>query len=145
MSNKVIRITDEEWEEKYKPIRNHFNPTASEYDSEYTMFETYGQELKFVMNTDPAYVWTEVDGDDGGVYIVNGYYLVNRIGYYITAKPHNPDDFIELCIISPEEEDALQGECEDLGHTWTFYSLTHPDRDPYRVCTRCGEQEEEND
>lgn len=140
MSNQVIRITDEEWDEKYKPIRNHFHTGGFD---EQQMFETYGQELKFVQNTDPAYVWTEVDGDDGGVYIVNGYLTVNRIGYYITAKPHNPDDFIELCIISPDEEDALEGECEDTGHEWTFYALASHTSSPARHCIRCGEEEEE--
>lgn len=102
----VINLTDEEWDAEYKPLRNHFNPSASEYDTEYQLFETYGQEVQFVQNTDPAHVWTQVDGDDGGIYIVNGYASVNRIGYYITAKPHDTHKFISVCVISPDEFDS---------------------------------------
>lgn len=99
----VIALTDEEWDEQYKPVRNHFYPANDEQQ----LFETYGQELEFVQNTDPAYVWTQLDGDDGGIYIVNGYVYVNRIGYYITAKPHDPHKFISICVLSPEEEEFI--------------------------------------
>lgn len=100
-----INLTDEEWDTEFKPVRNHFNPTADEYDTEYQMFETYGQELEFVRNSDPSYVWTYMDGDDGGVYIVSGYHLVNRIGYYITEKPHDPTKYYSICVIEPDEEE----------------------------------------
>lgn len=139
----VINLTDEEWESEYKPIRNHFNPTASEYDSEYTMFETYGEELQFVQNTDPAYVWTQVDGDDGGIYIVNGYASVNRIGYYITAKAHNPYDFISVCILGADEEDEAFGDCEEDGHHWEDLKSNQPTINDTRYCTRCGNNEED--
>lgn len=99
----VINLTDEEWDTEYKPIRNHFQTGGFD---EQQLFETYGQELQFVQNTDPAHVWTQVDGDDGGIYIVNGYASVNRIGYYITAKPHDPHKFISVCVISPDEFDS---------------------------------------
>jgi hypothetical protein len=32
-------------------------------------------------------VWTLVEDDDGDAVIVEGYHLVNRLGYFITAKP----------------------------------------------------------
>jgi hypothetical protein len=40
----------------------------------------------------PRHVWTCVDTDDGPR-IVTGFHLVNKIGYYITKKPHNFETF----------------------------------------------------
>ncbi|CAB4124041.1 hypothetical protein UFOVP45_112 [uncultured Caudovirales phage] len=90
MSN--IIITDDEWDEQYTPILNHINGNDSQ------MFETYGDELAFVQSQPANRVWTMLDGDEGGVFIVNGMHLVNRIGYYITEKPFNENDFITLVV-----------------------------------------------
>jgi hypothetical protein len=71
------------WDAKYQPIQNHFDP------KEGSKFETYGEELDYVLsiaNTEPARVWTLVDGEDG-LYIVSGYHLVNRLNYFITKNP----------------------------------------------------------
>jgi hypothetical protein len=74
----------EAWDNKYQPIQNHFDPNEGD------KFETYGEELDFVLKvayTEPKRIWTLVDGDDGNLYIASGYHLVNRINYFIT---HNP-------------------------------------------------------
>lgn len=71
------------WDAKYQPIQNHLDPKAGD------KFETYGKELDYVLsiaNTEPARVWTLVDGDDG-LYITSGYHLVNRLAYFITKNP----------------------------------------------------------
>jgi hypothetical protein len=49
------------------------------------MFETYGPELDFVQDQDNRNVWTYVDSDLG-TSLLNGYYTVNRIGYFVTAN-----------------------------------------------------------
>ena len=70
------------WDAKYQPIQNHFDGSDK--------FETYGAELDYVLsiaNSEPARVWTLVDGDDGNLYIVSGYHLVNRVNYFITKNP----------------------------------------------------------
>ena len=72
------------WDAKYQPMENHIDTNAGD------KFETYGEELDYVLsiaNTEPARVWTLVDGDDGNLYITSGYHLVNRLNYFIT---HNP-------------------------------------------------------
>jgi len=86
------------WEEKYKPVRNHFEDSDK--------FETYGEELEFVRAQDPRCVWTLVDGDDGNLYIVDGYHFVNRINYFVTEVPFE-GKFLEVpyCIFDEEEED----------------------------------------
>lgn len=81
----------ESWEEKYKPIKNHIdNDGFWENDK----FETYGEELDFVRSQDPKCIWTLVDGE-GGLYITNGYHLVNRINYFVTELPFE-GEFLEV-------------------------------------------------
>lgn len=90
----------EAWDEKYKPIQNHFDGSDK--------FETYGEELDFVLsiaNTEPRRVWTLVDGDDGNLYIVDGYHLVNRVNYFVTEKPLEGEGFMEVPYYIFEEED----------------------------------------
>jgi hypothetical protein len=92
----------EAWEAKYKPMQNHIDKTN------YDRFETYGDELDYVLNianTEPRRVWTLVDGDDGNLYIVDGYHLVNRVNYFVTEKPLEGEGFMEVPYYIFEEED----------------------------------------
>jgi hypothetical protein len=79
-----IEMDFDEWCDTYKPIKNHIDTNAS-FNGE--MFETYGDEVEFVKQQDPAHIWTYGDGDDGGSYVWNGWSFVNRIGYFITEVP----------------------------------------------------------
>ena len=81
-----------EWIEQYRPVNNHLDEDASWQgeDGVGVMFETYGEELDYVLSvakSDPKCVWTYVDGDDGSTLVINGYHLVNRIGYFVTEVP----------------------------------------------------------
>jgi hypothetical protein len=88
------------WDAKYKPIKNHFDGSDK--------FETCGEELDFVLAQDPKCIWTLVDGDDGNLYIVDGYHLVNRVNYFITEKPFE-GSFLEVpYYIFDEEQDDDQ-------------------------------------
>ena len=95
------------WEEKYKPMHNHFDDNDK--------FETYGDELDYVRSiydTDPRRVWTLVDGDDGNLYIVDGYHLVNRLNYFVTELPFE-GKFMEVpYYIFDEEEEEEEDEDE---------------------------------
>lgn len=90
------------WETKYKPIKNHIE---GDYDGD-DKFETYGEELEFVRAQDPRCIWTLVDGDDGNLYIVDGYHLVNRVNYFVTEVPFE-GKFMEVpyYIFDEEEEE----------------------------------------
>lgn len=72
-----------EWEEKYKPVKNHFKGRNGSYDD--MLFETYGEELEYVLAQNPKNVWTLLCPDDDN-YIVAGIHHVNRQGYFITEK-----------------------------------------------------------
>lgn len=91
------------WEQKYNPIKNHIDKDADD------KFEPYDKELEYVLsiaNTEPARVWTLVDGDDGNLYITSGYHLVNRLGYFITANPCEFEyEEVPYYIFEDEEED----------------------------------------
>jgi hypothetical protein len=102
----------EEWQSRYCPIDNHLDDNASFQDENGNgiMFETFGDELQYVLdiaNTEPNQVWTYIDGDQG-TWITNGYHLVNRIGYFITAVPYDDKGGTEpfLDILISEEEDV---------------------------------------
>lgn len=79
-------MTYDEWEEKYKPIKNHLVEDASHNG---TLFETYGKELQFIYaQRDTGKVWTLIEGEeDDNHYILSGYHWCNRLGYFLTEEP----------------------------------------------------------
>ena len=97
-ANKQRRITLDKWQDKYKPINNTLSDNASWQDENGLgiLYETYGEEQAFVLACDYHNVWTLVDGDNGGTYIVNGRAFVNRIGYFITPLAWQDDE--DFCI-----------------------------------------------
>jgi hypothetical protein len=117
-----------EWETKFKPIKNQFRDPQHEE----VAFETYGEEWEFVKAQDPKYVWTNIQGDMSDL-IVAGFAFVNRLQYYITEIPwENEDDYVllsveEECECYNEEgyEDGESGdinclECEGYGHVTKY-------------------------
>jgi hypothetical protein len=81
--------TYQSWVDTFKPINNHIGN-----HQDMITFETYGEDMEFVRNYDPKFIWTEIDGDSG-TYIVAGYHYVNRIQYYITTNPWE-DEMTEI-------------------------------------------------
>ena len=104
--------TYDTWVDTFKPIENTIGQYA-QYASagELITFETYGEDMEFVRNTDPKFIWTEVDGDSG-TYILAGYHYVNRIQYYITEIPWD-DEWTEVpSWVYRECDNAVDGECK---------------------------------
>ena len=106
------------WAEQYKPVKNHLYKYADP-DSTMKMFETYGEEVEYIQNYDPKYVWTYVDSDMCSL-ILAGYHYVNRLGYYITEVPWTDEDTTVLLSVEREcecydEEAWDNGEREDAG------------------------------
>jgi hypothetical protein len=95
----------EAWEAKYQPIKNHI--TGKNDDK----FETYGEELDYVrsiVDTEPRRVWTLVDGEDGNLYIVDGFHFVNRVNYFITKEPLEGNGFLEVPYYIFDEEEETE-------------------------------------
>lgn len=80
---KVVTMSFEEFEEKFRPIKNPIDENASYAGS---MFETYGAELEYVKAAHQGAVWTICECDDV-ITLSEGMVLVNRMGYLITEVP----------------------------------------------------------
>lgn len=99
--NTFLQLTEDEFADTYRPIANHLNPNASFDwgDGFGTLFETYGEELQFVLSQPVNQIWTYVSTDEGDV-IASGFHFVNRLGYFITAKPFPISHSIEVTLES---------------------------------------------
>ncbi len=78
----------EKWIEKYKPIMTRQGSVV--------LYETSGEDIKKIRNTEPEYIWTLVDTDDENLAILPGMHYVNRIAYIITKVPHNEEQCEEV-------------------------------------------------
>jgi hypothetical protein len=108
MTETLIELSEDAFDAQYPLVPNHLNPSAGWALGEGygCLFETYGDELDFVRRQDPRTIWTLVDGDDGDLYLVSGYHLVNRIGYLISTVPLPHDVAIEMRIQAQTDADA---------------------------------------
>jgi len=89
---KLPMLSIDEFVERYKPILNHFSE-----DEQTDLFETYGEELEFVVRQPNNKIWTLVDGDSGLV-IEAGYHLVNRVNYFVTEiEWTDPNTEVRYC------------------------------------------------
>jgi hypothetical protein len=87
--SKFIKMSDDEWFEKFQPIVNPTGDSGMSIDGVHYMFETYDPDHAKVLAADPACVWTLLDCDNCEV-IGDGYHYVNRVGYFITKVPADP-------------------------------------------------------
>jgi len=80
--NEPVEIT---WEEfiTYEPVNNHIKPIDS-YNG--CLFLLSDREIYEVELWDYHQVWTLID-ESGDTYIIPGYHIVNRLGYFLTKKP----------------------------------------------------------
>lgn len=120
----VIPKDNDEFDQIFKPIMNPFLGEGCYH------FETYGEEYGLVMaahEANPNTVWTVVDGDDGNMYVTQGWHFVDRVHYIITkeASRWSVEDFLyhksEVC----DEQDnycvtAVFDSEPDANHTKWF-------------------------
>lgn len=83
------KITEDDFEEIYKPQTNHLDNNAS-FNG--WMYETFGKELDYVCSIahnpmTAKRVWTILEAD-GKMFYCPGYSIVNRIGYLICEKEY---------------------------------------------------------
>lgn len=96
----LITLTEDEFDSQFPLVENHLNRHASWVigDGPGCLFENYGTELAFVREQDARFVWTIIDGDDGDMYLVSGFHLVNRVGYLLSTVPVPADTIIHVHI-----------------------------------------------
>lgn len=93
-----LELSEDAFDSHYPLVRNHLNPGASWTfdDGQGCLFETYGEELDFIRQQDPRYVWTLLDGEDDEQYVVSGIHFVNRIGYLVSTVAWPENAFIQV-------------------------------------------------
>ena len=96
-------MTYDEWVEKYTPQKNHLNRHAS---FEGTMFETFGDEYRYVRDVPRNLVWTFIS-DGEGDRIEPGLRIVDRLGYFVTTTgawdQYDPEpDFVDFGLDSAD-------------------------------------------
>lgn len=79
------------WEQTFQPINNHIDSNAS---LDGIMFETFGEELDFVLSNPARNIWTYID--DGSPVIISGFHLCNRLGYIVTKHSWADDISVTL-------------------------------------------------
>lgn len=134
MSN-FIKIKEQSWFDKYKPIKNHLDDNAS-FDG--YMYETYGEEMEFVRSQPLNTIWTLIHGDYDSLFLDNGMHVVNRIGYFITTNPWPDDTVVEVIISEPEYH------CPNCETVWESDAavLHHEKFDDLEKCAACATIEE---
>lgn len=97
-----IELDGDAWETKYELLYNINDPKNASWqdeDGNGRMYETYGEDIQTVLTIDktfPNHIWTYGDGDNGGLFITNGYHYVNRIGYFITKNAWSDGEIIQI-------------------------------------------------
>jgi len=81
----LIKLTDDEFDAQFKPVENLAQGQGvyqfDAYDAKDSGF------LQFMAINHPTHVWTRIDGEDGCIYNISGWHIVNRIDYVITEVP----------------------------------------------------------
>jgi len=87
-----VKMTWEEWDEKYKPILD---------EDDYRRFETFDDDLATVQAADILKVWSVIEGGDN-MYIQEGFHPVNLLYYLITKNPREESE--DFNVLYYEEE-----------------------------------------
>lgn len=90
--NGTVRLTEEQFDQKYNMVKNHFFKNPEDCPFNGSMFETYGQEYDHILSVagdeqKKRHLWTIVEGDTDNIYYLSGFHYVNRIGYFLTEEP----------------------------------------------------------
>jgi hypothetical protein len=106
-----IELTEEQFDDQYPLIPNHFNPSAGWSFGDAgggCLFETYGEEFDYVKRFAPDRVWTIIDGDDGDLYIVSGLHYVNRVGYLLSRDSVSASTAVQVRIPMSADNDERE-------------------------------------
>lgn len=130
-----MTINFEQFEKEYSLVKNHLI-TDGPYNG--CMFETFGKEVDYIVSLannpkSKQNVWTLLECDNEEQYIVPGYSLINRLGYFISKKSWAlEEEFIlevndnEMCTI----EEAIDY-CISFGETQFKIGLDKYNVDTY--------------
>lgn len=90
---------------------NHQTITEDDFFDNYVPVEDASggllRDFEEVRDMPQCHVWTVVDGDDGGLYALAGFHVVNRVGYLLTERPWQDEqaEAVYWAAADEEEED----------------------------------------
>lgn len=89
MKELFLELTEDQFDDRFPLRPNHLDASAGWAfgDGPGCLFAPHADELIWVCTHNTRYIWTLVDGDDGDMYILSGYHLVNRVGYFLSVNP----------------------------------------------------------
>ena len=99
--------TYDEFVDAFKPelnqilLKKEFPPHYSETDIAPfggCMYETYGEEVQYVVKQNIRKIWTIVTGVDESMYLLNGFWQFDRMGYLITENEWSEGDDFNILI-----------------------------------------------
>jgi hypothetical protein len=95
----LIQLSEDEFETQFMPVEN------LEQGQGVYQFDAYDAKdsgfLQFMAINHPTHVWTRIDGDDGCLYNINGWHIVNRIDYIVTEVPWLKNHDYEVQYFTP--------------------------------------------
>ena len=119
--SKLVEMNSDAFEKEFKP---RANPSSRQPSN---VFAPHGPDLEFVQNamrTNPATVWTCTEGDDGALYVGDGFHWVNVQFYLVTHKPAK--EGVSYCIPWDHdlEDKAFQVRLKDNATGAVVFSCT---------------------
>lgn len=79
-----IQMTHNSWSKKFRPL---VNPATNDI-----AFDTHG-DIDFLRTIPRNRIWTLVDCPEYRTWvIINGFWRINRMEYYVTEVPHDMND-----------------------------------------------------
>lgn len=102
-----LKLAFNEWEEKYKPIRNPRIPVGHAFDGSWALYlhdSAIDRDKEEIRKANPSCVWTYIDGDSIGL-LSPGIHRANAIGYLITEVPVAAEDAYTEVVLFDEGED----------------------------------------
>ncbi|MBK3780367.1 hypothetical protein G3A43_08855 [Paraburkholderia aspalathi] len=84
------------WKDAFRPTRNPRKIPSLEDSNRFDIFPDDLKRVLAAQKTCTEKVWTLIEGENGKLYISQGYHLVNRLGYFITEVPFDPTNPVHV-------------------------------------------------
>jgi hypothetical protein len=87
---RVRTLTEEEFDQRFQGLVTDVNGDRVEI--------AYADAPGIAHALTKRRLWTEIEGDEGGSYLIAGWAYVNRLGYYTTVTPWEADEAGRLMV-----------------------------------------------
>ncbi len=94
-----IQLTEDDFDEQFIPVEN---PEHGQSDYQFDAYNAKDKDfLEYIAINYPNHIWTRIDGEDGKIYNINGWHIVDSIDYIITEIPWKNCHEYEVLNYSP--------------------------------------------